>query len=171
MQNNLFKKSSMERITSPEKLNDFIQVANPASWMVLGAALALLIGLLVWGFLGQLTQTAAFNGHVKDGVLYCYAPGHLADQLYPGMEADILPQASGENSTALRGKILTVSDQPLSFDEAARDITSDYMLSSLGISGWNFAVTLEADGTLYEGMVYTVNVVTDTMRPIEMVFR
>ena len=171
MQNKLFKKSSMERITSPEKLNDYIQVSNPASWMVLGAALAILLGMLIWGIFGQLTESVDFRGHVKDGVLYCYAPGDYADLLEAGMEASVLPQASGEEAKAMKGTILSVAGQPLSFDEASRDITSDFMLSSLGTTGWNIAVTIEVEAPLYEGVVYRVNVVTDTLRPIEMAFR
>ena len=50
-------------------------------------------------------------------------------------------------------------------------ITSDYMMASLGITGWNIPVAVETDAPLYEGVVYTVSVVTDTYRPIEMVFR
>lgn len=169
MQNNLFKKSSMERITSPEKLNDFIKVSNPTSWMILGAALAIVLGLLCWGIFGQLTESVSFNGYLKEGQLCCYAPGSLAEQLSAGMEAKVAPQGSAEN--AFDGRILTVAEHPLSYDEASRDIISDYMLSSLGITGWNIAVTLETDAPLYEGVVYTVSVVTETYRPIEMVFR
>ena len=36
---------------------------------------------------------------------------------------------------------------------------------------WNIIVTIETDAPLYEGVVYTASVVTDTYRPIEMVFR
>jgi len=161
----------MERITSPEKLNDYIRVSNPASWMVLGAALAILLGLLCWGIFGQLSESISFNGYVKGGILYCYAPGHLAEQMENGMEASILPQSSGDGLNATRGKITSVSTQPLSFDEAARDIPSDFVLSSLGITGWNTEIILTAEDTLYEGMVYSVQVVTNTLRPIEMVFR
>ena len=168
MQNNLFKKSSMERITSPEKLNDFIKVSNPTSWMILATALAVVFGLLIWGIFGSLNETVQFNGHLKDDQLLCYAQGSLANQLTEGMQATITAQGSGETFT---GRILTVAEHPLSFDEASRDITSDYMLASLGITGWNIAVVLESDAPLYDGVVYTVSVVTDTYRPIEMVFR
>lgn len=171
MQNKLFKKSSMERITSPEKLNDYIQVSNPASWMVLGAALTLLLGLLIWGIFGQLNETVTISGHIKDGVLHCYTSGSLAEKLESGMEVSVLPQASGSGTQAACGTILTVAEQPLSFDEVARGITSDFMLSSLGITGWNILVTVETEEPLYDGMVYTVNAVVDTLRPIEMVFR
>lgn len=168
MQNKLFKKSSMERITSPEKLNDFIKVANPSSWMILGAALALVLGLLVWGIFGELSNSVTFNGHLKDGQLYGYVTGGMEAQLQPGMAATVIPQGAAEG--AMTGRILTVADQPLSFDEASRDITSDYMLSALGITGWNIAVTLETDAPLYEGVVYAVSVVTETYRPIQMIF-
>lgn len=171
MQNKLFKKSSMERIASPEKLNDYIQVSNPASWMVLGAALAVLIGLLAWGIFGEVTESVSFNGYVKDGQLYCYAPGEIASQLEKGMEATVQPMTGSESTQAMTGRILTIAEQPLSFDEASRGITSDYMLASLHITGWNIAVTLEVDAPLYDGVVYQVNVVTQTLRPIEMVFR
>ncbi|MBE5791595.1 MAG: hypothetical protein E7322_05480 [Clostridiales bacterium] len=168
MQNNLFKKSSMERITSPEKLNDFIKVSNPTSWMILGMALAIILGLLCWGIFGSLNESVMFNGHMKEEKLYCYANGNLADQLEAGMPATITPQGSGET---FEGRIVTVAEHPLSYDEATRGITSDYILSSLGLTGWNIAVVVESDAPLYEGVVYTVSVVTDTYRPIEMVFR
>jgi hypothetical protein len=168
MQNNLFKKSSMERISSPEKLNDFIKVANPAGWMVLAASLSVVLGLLIWGIFGRLNETVQFNGCLKDGQLICYTEGSLAGKLEQGMKATIFPQGSGET---FDGCILTVAEHPLSFDEASRFITSDYMLASLGITGWNIPVAVETDAPLYEGVVYTVTVVTDTYRPIEMVFR
>ena len=112
MKNNVFKKSSMERIASPEKLDDFIKVSNPSSWMVLGAALALLFGLLVWGIFGQLSQSVTFNGHLKDDHLYCYASGNLAEQLMPGMDVSIAVQGA----ESLSGRILSVAEHPLSFD-------------------------------------------------------
>ena len=168
MQNKLFKKSSMERITSPEKLNDFIKVSNPTSWMILGAALAIVLGLLAWGVFGELSESVTFNGHLKDGQLYCYASGSLADQLAPGMEATIVPLGSSE---VMKGAIATVAEHPLSYDEASRDIISDYMLSALGITGWNIAVTVDVNEPLYEGVVYTISVVTETYRPIQLVFR
>lgn len=168
MQNNLFKKSSMERISSPEKLNDFIKVANPASWMVLAASLSVVLGLLIWGIFGRLTETVQFSGCLKDGQLICYTEGGTAQKLEKGMKAAISPQGSGET---FEGSIALVSDYPLSFDEASRGITSDYMLASLGITGWNIPVAVETDAPLYDGVVYTVSVVTDTYRPIEMVFR
>ena len=40
----LFRKKSMEKVTSPEQLNDYIRVSNPGVWTVLAAVVILLAG-------------------------------------------------------------------------------------------------------------------------------
>lgn len=50
----LFRKKSIERVTSPEQLNDYIRVSNPGVWMILAAVVILLAGVCVWGFFGRL---------------------------------------------------------------------------------------------------------------------
>ena len=37
MNDQLFRKKSVERVSSPEQLNDYIRVANPSVWMILAA--------------------------------------------------------------------------------------------------------------------------------------
>ena len=44
----LFRKQSMDRISSPEELHDYIQVTGPRLWMVLTAIAVLLAGLVVY---------------------------------------------------------------------------------------------------------------------------
>ena len=54
MENNtLFRKSSMDRLRSPEQLNEYIRVARPGVWLVLAAIILLLAGVVVWGVFGS----------------------------------------------------------------------------------------------------------------------
>ena len=48
--NNIFRQKSMERLSSPEQLNDYLKVTNPAVWVVLAAVIFLLAGLFIWSF-------------------------------------------------------------------------------------------------------------------------
>ena len=48
----LFRKKSMDRISSPEELNDYIRVTTPSVWLVLTATVIILVGTLIWGALG-----------------------------------------------------------------------------------------------------------------------
>jgi hypothetical protein len=48
----LFRKKSMDRVSSPEQLNDYIRVTSPGLWLVLAAVVILLAGMLAWSILG-----------------------------------------------------------------------------------------------------------------------
>ena len=54
MNNQIFRKKSVDRMSSPEQLNDYIKVTNPGVWMALAASVILLIGVCVWGIFGKL---------------------------------------------------------------------------------------------------------------------
>ena len=57
MKEGLFRKKSMDKISSPEQLNDYIRVSNPGVWMILACIIILLIGMCVWGVFGRLETT------------------------------------------------------------------------------------------------------------------
>ena len=53
MQNDLFRKKSLERISSPEELHDYMRVTTPRLWMLLTAIILLLAGFIVLAVLAQ----------------------------------------------------------------------------------------------------------------------
>ena len=60
----LFRKKSMDKINSPEELNDYIRVTSPSVWLVLLAIVMILVGTLVWGALGTVEEETA-DGTMK----------------------------------------------------------------------------------------------------------
>lgn len=52
---NIFRKTSLDRISSPERLNDYIKVSNPSVWIVLAAVAILLAAAVFWGFTAEIT--------------------------------------------------------------------------------------------------------------------
>ena len=46
--NQLFRKKTMERISSPEQLTDYLRVTNPGIWAVLTAVILILVGIIAW---------------------------------------------------------------------------------------------------------------------------
>ncbi len=48
MENNLFRKKSLDHISSPEEMHDYMKVTSPRIWMILGAVLLLLAGFIVY---------------------------------------------------------------------------------------------------------------------------
>lgn len=57
----IFRKKSLERVTSPEQLNDYIKVTTPSVWMILFATLILIVGTLFWAVFGKI-QINTENG-------------------------------------------------------------------------------------------------------------
>ena len=59
--NGIFQEKSMERVSSPEALNDYIRVTTPSVWIVLAAVVVLLAGMLAWSIFGTVEV------HQEDG--------------------------------------------------------------------------------------------------------
>ena len=50
----IFRDKSLERISAPEQLNDYIKVTKPSVWVVLIATILLIAGALVWAIFGKI---------------------------------------------------------------------------------------------------------------------
>ena len=64
MQSHLFRKQNVERISSPEQLQDYMRVTNPGIWMVLAAVIVLLAGLLAASALVKVETTVEAKGEI-----------------------------------------------------------------------------------------------------------
>jgi len=58
----IFRKVAMERLSSPEQLDQLMQVADPRGWLALGALGALLLMALTWGIFGSIPTEAQGEG-------------------------------------------------------------------------------------------------------------
>ena len=47
MDETIFRKKNIDRISSPEALNDYLRVTTPMVWLILAAVILLLVGFLV----------------------------------------------------------------------------------------------------------------------------
>lgn len=59
---NLFRKESLERLSSPERLNQLMQVVSPKDWMPLATTGSLLVLTLVWSVVGRIPITVMGRG-------------------------------------------------------------------------------------------------------------
>ena len=57
MEKGLFRKKSIERISSPEELHNYMRVTTPRLWMILGAIVALLVGFIVYASTATMENT------------------------------------------------------------------------------------------------------------------
>jgi hypothetical protein len=72
MNKTVFRKSSMENLSSPEQLNDYIKAASPSVWIILAAIILLLGAAFAWIFFGCIYTRVAGVAVNDSGTLSCY---------------------------------------------------------------------------------------------------
>ncbi len=80
----IFRKVSLERLSSPEQLDQLMQVTTPIGWVALLTIMMLILTALVWGLLGSIpTKVTGMGMLIKSGGSFnIISPG-------PGMVADL----------------------------------------------------------------------------------
>lgn len=136
MSEEIFRKKSLEKVKSPENLDDYIRVANPGVWLLLISVVFLLAGACVWGALGHIDSTVPASVRVKDSEAVCYIAEEDMSSVRVGLAVkfaddeayitDIGEKEEGGYSCALsaedcpadgfyEGKVVIESIKPLSF--------------------------------------------------------
>ena len=67
MDNTIFRKKSLDKISSPESLGDYLHVTNPSVWMILAAVILLLVGMLIWASTSNIDSYAYGTAQVENG--------------------------------------------------------------------------------------------------------
>ena len=156
MANSIFRKKSMERVSSPEQLNDYIRVTSPGIWLVLAAVIALLIGFVVWAVVGKLESKVSAAAVSSEGTVVCYV-----------RDSEIANVAEGK-TVRINGNeysVASVSVEPIAVDESFTPYT--LRIGGLTVGEWVYVVTVNGD--LAAG-VYEASIVTDSISPISFLF-
>lgn len=169
MSDTLFRKSSLDSLSSPEQLNDYIKVSNPGVWMILAALFILLAAVLFWGFTGGLPTSIHTRGVISGGNALCYINTDAAGAVKTGQEVKIQP--AGRQET-INGQVDTVGPVPMSAAEIAADLHSDYLSQALASNGFAVKVVVSVNGSdIPEGTLLDLSIVTDAVRPIDFLLK
>ena len=111
MGSQLYRRKSLDRISSPEELHDYMRVTSPRLWMILAAIIALLVGFLVYTSTATLENVMPIkvelenyewendDGQVeKQTYVNCTLPISDLEVIQPGMTVRIAGQQGTINS-------------------------------------------------------------------------
>jgi len=165
MNNSLFRKASIDRISSPEQLNDYIKVSNPGIWMILIALCVLLVAGLVWSVTGSLPTNVSTSGFMRDGQAVCYLSTEDSAKIKVGQTVTL--QAIGSNSS-FDGKVLDVGTIPLSPSEVTSEINSDYLTDIILTENYSVRIIIAVSQTsITDDTVLNLKIVVDEKRPFD----
>jgi multidrug efflux pump subunit AcrA (membrane-fusion protein) len=118
----LFRQESLERLSSPERLDQLMQVVAPKDWLGLVALVFLLMLGLGWSIWGKIPIIVASRGVLiyPNGIISLQAPSSgilknwrvkVGDTIHPGDVLGILDQDS-QIISQYEGQVLEITAQP-----------------------------------------------------------
>lgn len=149
-------KKQEQNDTSPEQLNDYIKVSNPAVWVILVAIFVLLAGICIWGIYGRLDTKLATVAVVRNGAVTCYIKDSDAQRVETGMAIDI---------NGSRQPIEKIENTP-ALAELKMD---DYAMHLGGYSSGEYVLAVQAGAELADG-TYKADIIVDHVAPMSFVF-
>ena len=155
MNEQLVRKKSIERVSSPEQLDAYIRVANPGIWMVLAAIVVLLVGVCVWGVLGRLDTTVPAVAVCEEGTVVLY----VAEEAHSSVQTDMEVQIGEELCF-----VTEVSAVPV----AAGEMLSDYALHVGDFDSDDWVYVFRTDAQLSDG-IYAAEIVVERVTPMSFV--
>lgn len=156
MGNPVFRQKSIEKISSPEQMNDYIRVSNPSVWMILAAVIVLLAGVFVWGLFGRLDSAFQTGGVCKDGSLTVY------------VSEENFAKISEKAVISVDGAELALSDIPSS-PVRLDDNADPYLLHLTGASAGDWVYVFKVDAAGMKDGIISVSVITERVRPLDFV--
>lgn len=153
--NGIFREKSLQRVTAPEDLNNYIRVTTPSVWMLLTAVLLLLVGIGTWGIFGRLDTNVKAAVVCQDGTITAYVTEQDSDQI----DFDQRVAVDGVECT-----VASVASKP----QKAGECLDSYGMHCLNVGedDWVYAVTLT--GGLPDG-VFAGKIAIESVRPISFV--
>ena len=88
-QEQIFRQKSLDRISSPEQMHDYLRVTSPQLWMLLAVVLSLLIGFVIFASTTKMESAVTVKGTVTGGACVVQLDVDQRDNLDPGMPVRI----------------------------------------------------------------------------------
>ena len=194
MSRQVFRKVALDRLSSPEQLDQLVKITTPSGWLALAALIILLVMLLVWAVFGTVPSQVsgpAILIQTGDDVrleAVMYVPLADGNKLAPGMNVQVTPSmVRQEEYGFMLGRVVSVGTFPLTYEGLVRTVGSDDLVQALNVGTAPIEVHIELvpDGsttsgfqwsspegpptTVESGTLGTATVITGEQHPINFV--
>lgn len=185
----LFRKSSLERVSSPDQLNEYIKVTSPNLIVLLVGIFTILIAGAIWIFSGAIPKTVDMPGVIATDVygnqkVYCFVPIGTSKRLETGMEVQISPDyANKEEYGYIKGHILSVGKDVINEQYLTQNFANPQIVVNLAAEAMarSNVVTIEVSLEQWsnekgnaidvtEGSLCSVSAIVGQTKPYELMF-
>ena len=134
--NNLFRKSSLERVSSPEQLDEYVKVTSPNLILIIIAIFSILFAGIVWIFNSDIPKYEKISGIVitENGVkkLYSFVDIGTSQKFKIGMQTRISPEyISAEEYGYINGEIESVGKKIIDEESILKKFKNPSMIAQV----------------------------------------
>lgn len=147
----------MEKIASPEQLNDYIHISNPSAWIVLAAFSILLVGICIWGIFGRLDTTLSVVAVKNANGVVCCVKETDYEKIQIGMAVEI----GGEEFF-----ITGIEKTPVPVDDSITEYAKH--VGNLTDGEWIYYVHTDCPPEL-DGAVFPAEIIIERINPLYFV--
>lgn len=171
----LYRKSALEKLASPEQLDRMIVLTPPTFWLAMAGAVGIILAALLWSVFGRLPVTVQAQGILlstqavaqvypaagtvdQDQLAVCYLPLSSGKQIAAGMELVLCPTAVNEQEYGhMEATVLWVDDYATDLSQIQALLGNDLLVESFVQQGPVVAVLcqLRADDATASGYYWS----------------
>ena len=170
MARQVYRKSLLERISSPEQLDKMIVITSPSYWLAILGGAFIIVAALVWSILGSIPinmettgifvsaqmsdQQTADSQSIGEQQVICYVPISSGKKIVPGMEAVVCPTTVNQQEYGnMMGEVVAVDPYVTSYEDIVAALGSESLAQMFSQNGPVVAVTckLRTDATTVSG--------------------
>lgn len=104
----IFRQKALDKVASPDRLDEYIKVSNPSVWLLLGAICAFLLGVGIWCIFGNISDVQPALLRIENGEATCLIDQSRASKLVPGDKVE---------AAGVEGTVVEVGGQPVPASE------------------------------------------------------
>ena len=170
MARQIYRKKLMERISSPEQLDEMIVITPPSYWLAILGGAVIIIATLIWSVFGSIPismettgifvsaqmqdQETSDSQNIGEQQVICYVPISSGKKIIPGMEAVICPTTVNQQEYGnMMGEVVAVDPYVTSYEDIAAALGSESLAQMFSQNGPVMAVIckLRTDDTTASG--------------------
>ena len=142
----------------PGDLNQYIHLTTVSIWLVLGAFLVFVIGMVVWGFFGRLTVSVQAVAVSQESSIMLYIPEDQVSRIKQDSELVI------NDTTATIGEI-----RENAYTEKASDALDEYQRSLAGLTEDQKVLVINRTMAVPDGS-YSASIILERIKPFSFLF-
>ncbi|MEL6384591.1 MAG: hypothetical protein AAFQ89_19455 [Cyanobacteria bacterium J06626_18] len=180
---NLFRQEALERLSSPERLDELMTIVNLKTWLPLGT-IGILLGLgLIWSLVGRIPVTTSGRGKLvyndaatQELVALLYFDNRYRGQFRPGMPVVLMPETLLiYNEPGVKAEVVEIVESPaLTLQQVRQTADIETAVSQQGqlevLAQLPPMVQAMPQDTIVPGVVVEGRVTLEERAPITFVF-